>query len=413
MRRAVVALLAAGLAGCFDFDAAYQRYCDGGRCGGGVDAGDVDAGVVASDGGDDGGVPDGGEVDAGPVVDAGCQAVLCPVDVFQSARTSMENLYPVIAPGIVADSLDRFVVWSSEWNPGTSAEAYQLVEYDRRAQRFAVTDRTTEFDVNSEARVAKGSVADRWLVSLRQIHHVVDGGVVERVSTCAGQDAGSTSWYGLEVLSPSEVLMLGFPFTICRWTEDAGLVPLAEPSDGTWNVYVYDAHRTASGSEYVVGGRFSSNMQSGDKADGRIYFSDGGAASAPATLDTRIQYGWTEIDGIGDDAWVVSGSGAIAQLRTDGGFEAVFDAEFALRSVSVGGPRDVWAVGDDSQRAVHFDGERWAFVQLPSSAALSNITWERVKVTPDGVGLVLSGFARTGSPPTLKAVVHSYRRFGK
>jgi hypothetical protein len=372
-----------------------------------VDAGEVDAGVVASDGGDDGGVPDGGRV-----VDAGCPDFLCPEDQWQSSRTSLRPSPWTAAPGIIADSLDRFIVWTGYASQSSGRQRWELIECEKADGGFVEFTRTPDFGPEFEPRIAKGTLTDKWLGSRGYVRRAVEGQIPIEFNSCLRADGGVNDpyWYGLEVLAPDNVLLVGYPYTVCRWTPATGPVELVDPDSVQGRYYFYEAHRTAAGAEYVVGGDYVPDQ---GLARSVIMSSDGGAVSAPADTDSQLDFGWTDIDGVGNEAWVVSGSGLVAQLRPDGGFEAVFDAGFSLRALSVGGPGDVWAVGDNSTFAAHFDGGSWALVRLPSAGGRSDITWEQVRVTPDGAGLILSGYVSAGSPPTLKAVVHSYRRFGK
>ncbi len=82
MKRLSVALVALSFSACFDFDKAYDAFCDGGRCSGGADASgggmqadaSIDSGVdsgaqdsgTADAGSGDSGAPDSGATDAGP-----------------------------------------------------------------------------------------------------------------------------------------------------------------------------------------------------------------------------------------------------------------------------------------------------------------------------------------------------------
>ncbi|MDP1830097.1 MAG: hypothetical protein Q8L48_42935, partial [Archangium sp.] len=62
IRRTLLILTAAASSGCFDFDAAYTQFCDGGRCldaatggGGGTTGGGSGGGAVGGGGGAAGG----------------------------------------------------------------------------------------------------------------------------------------------------------------------------------------------------------------------------------------------------------------------------------------------------------------------------------------------------------------------
>ncbi|MFZ5470714.1 MAG: hypothetical protein ACOZIN_14880 [Myxococcota bacterium] len=416
-RITVLCLCAVALSACFDFDAAYQGYCSGGRCdaladgGGGDGGGDSksDGGDLGNDAGsveDAGPREDGGATDAG-TSDAGCPSFLCPVDAVELSRASYMYSYWSVAPGIVAESVDRYQVYTSyDIDPLSAIADYDLFEYTKVDGGLTEVNRSFEFGDAYEAKISKGTLADRWTGTRGYIRHYVQDFSVAGFGDCQKPDGGqSNSWfYGLEVFSPTDVLFVGYPFTICRWTPTGGLVELADPQLGP-SVYLNDAHRTASGVEYVVGGDYN-----GNDALGKIYRSNGAPVSGPVDVDS-FGDGWMEIDGVGNEAWVVSHSGMVAQLRPDGGFEQVFDAGFGLRSVSARSVSEVWAVGHQGSRAAYFDGGTWGLVVLPSSASNPSIVWERVKTTEDG--LVLSGYLRTGSPAALKGVVHSYRRFGK
>jgi hypothetical protein len=422
IRTLLVTLVGLGVSGCFNFDAAYATYCDSGQCGGGGGGGTGGGGTGGGTGGGGtgggvgggvGGGTGGGTTDGGTdggTPDAGCQSYLCPVDVVQLPRVSWRSSYWTVAPGVIAESLDRYQVWTSYDIVQFGTDDYDFYEYLKYDGGLAETDRSLDFGPGYEAIVSKGTLADRWTGTRGYIRHYVDDISSGGFSECTKADGGvnNPSWYGLEVFSPTDVLFVGSPFTICRWTPATGLVELVDADTLPSGMYFYDAHRTASGAEYVVGGEYASNV-----ANSAIFDTRGIAVSAPNDVDENTQNGWNEIDGVGNDAWVVSGSGMIAQLRPDGGFEAVFDAGFPLRSVDAYAANDVWAVGSVASKAVHFDGGSWGLVTLPSSAVGSAVVWERVRVTDDGAGLVLTGYVRNGSPANLKGIVHTYRRFGK
>ncbi|MCC6336569.1 MAG: hypothetical protein IT380_21600 [Myxococcales bacterium] len=427
MRRwTLLGLFAAGLAGCFNFDAAYEQYCDAGRCAGGGGAGGGGGGGDAGTGGGGGsgggvgggtggglggGTGGGGEVDGGTdagVADAGCAQFLCPVDAVTLARNSYRSSDWMVAPSLIAESVERYQVWTTYDINMSGSDEYGFFEVWKLDGGFIEVDRSSEFGSSFEAKVSKGTLADRWTGTRGYIRHYVDDVSVVGYSDCRTADGGVNDpwWYGLEVFAPDDVLFVGYPFAICRWTPATGLVELVD-SAAAPDMYLNDAHRTASGAEYVVGGEWNSSMGASVSA---IFHTDGTSVSAPSDIDPNDD-GWLDIDGVDDEAWVVSHSGMIARLMPDGGFEQVWDAGFGLRSVDLRSPSDVWAVGDNGSRAAHFDGGAWGLVVLPSSATTPTIRWERVVLTDDG--MVLSGFIRTGSPAALKAVVHSYRRQGK
>ncbi|MEW5741967.1 MAG: hypothetical protein AB1938_23835 [Myxococcota bacterium] len=436
-RWTLLALAGLGLSACFNFDAAYDAYCDAGHCaGGGAGGGGGDAGAGGGTGGGLGGGTGGGGTGGGGTggggtgggvgggagggvgggmgggdggtdagVDAGCPNFLCPVDALTLARTSY-NGYWTVTPGVIAESVERYQLWASYQTNMSGSDDYDHFEYWKVDGGFVEVDRSFEYGTGFEAKVSKGTFADRWTGTRGYIRHYVDDLSVVGYGDCTTADGGVNDpwWYGLEVFSPTDVLFVGYPFVICRWTPATGLVELVDSSSAP-NVYLNDAHRTASGAEFVVGGEWTSSMT---YAISGIWRTDGTAVSAPNDLDPNDD-GWVEIDGVGDEAWVASHSGLIARLMPDGGFESVFDAGFGLRSLDVRTATDVWAVGDNGSRAAVFDGGAWGLVQLPSSATQPTLVWERVVLTDDGV--ILTGFSRTST--NLKSVVHSYRRFGK
>ena len=128
IRRLILIFSSAAISGCFDFDAAYVRFCDGGRCadagaaagGGGATTagggGSTSGGGGGSTGGGGGGGGGGGATGGGGgggALDAGCPDFLCPVLDWKSAQSSEPFSYFSVAPGLNAQSLSRFNVYAS------------------------------------------------------------------------------------------------------------------------------------------------------------------------------------------------------------------------------------------------------------------------------------------------------------
>lgn len=433
MKRLVaLALLTLGLAGCFDFDAAYATYCDGGRCGAGGGAGGGSGG--GGGGGDDGGAGGGtggglgggtgggtgggmgggggGDVDAGMdagvdagMPDAGCAAFLCAQDILTLPRDSYVDYDWIVTAGIIGSSVDDYFVYASfDTDPSSSFDVFEQYEYLRQPDGgISEINRSLEHGTARAGRFSRGTRTDRWQGTSYKTNHYVDDLSVASFTECSRPDGGGVNspyFYGAEVLSPTDVLVVGYPDVICRWTPADGLVEIAIPRTSS-SVYYYDGHRTASGDEYVSGSDYNTYQSV-------IVRSDGSYVTTPVDYDSQ-GYGYQKIEGVGDDVWAVSRSGMIVQRREDGGFENVFDAGFRLHGLSVRSATDIWAVGSQGARAVHFDGGSWGFVVLPSSATQPNIVWENVQATDDG--LILSGYRDTGT--ALKGLVHSYRFFGK
>ena len=133
IRRFVLILTAAASSGCFNFDGAYNQFCDGGRCngstgggsgggstiggGGGSATGGSGGGGSTTGGGGGGGSATGGSGGGGSTtgggggaVDAGCQQFLCPVLDWSSSRSS---IHYQVAGALMTESINRFHVIGS------------------------------------------------------------------------------------------------------------------------------------------------------------------------------------------------------------------------------------------------------------------------------------------------------------
>jgi hypothetical protein len=176
-------------------------------------------------------------------------------------------------------------------------------------------------------------------------------------------------------------------------------------------VYLEDVYRAPDGRVFAVGGDFDSNAFTSACV---AFREDGTPLSVPPIVDSYYADGCASIGGSGNDIYVLArsngaGVGEILSLGPDGGFNGVYAAPFRLAKLDVTPSGEVWAVGQSPSRAVYFDGGSWGVVPLPTTELRSDVRWENVNATADG--LILSGYEfETDGGRT--AVVNTYRFFG-
>lgn len=404
IRRTVLILTAAAFSGCFDFDAAYSHFCDGGRCA--PDSGSSTGGGAATGGGTATGGGGGGGT-----VDAGCQQFLCPQLNWMSARSS---IFYTVAPGLMTESLNRFhVIGSFEANaPGSSN--FTHFEYRFVDGGVMTIPRTTQLDVRTETRQLRGnSMTDYWVTYRTYATHFEGSNTPVDISSCTALDGGVTgAWqYALAPVTPDEAYFVGSPFSICHWTRAGGLMATTDPALHP-SVYLNDVYRTPSGDLFAVGGDYNSNNST---ATGVIYREDGTPVSVGNLVDTYYDDGFSSIDGTGNVVYVLGRSnsaqrGEIHQLQEDGGFGLVYTAPFRLSQLDVLPTGEVWAVGQAPDRVVYFDGGTWNDFPLPTTEFRATVRWENINGTHEGI--ILTGF-ETQEDGGNTAVVNTYRLFGK
>lgn len=450
IRRTLLILSAAALSGCFDFDAAYTQFCDGGRCGGpagggaatgGSGGGAIGGGGGATGGGGGGSVGGGGGAvggggggamgggggatgggggatggggggavgGGGGTVDAGCSQFLCPIIDWKSARSS---IFYTVAPGLMTESLNRFHIFASfEANaPGSN----NFTHFEYRFADGGVSAPLQRFlDNRVETRQLRGNSMTDYTVTYRTGAERYEGSITpENFYACTAQDGGVTDpWhYAVAPISADEMYLVGYPFSICHWTRTGGLVATNNP-DLRPTVYLNDVYRTPAGELYVVGSDYTTNT-----GTGVIFTEDGTPVStSPVLVDTYYTDGFNGVAGTGTEVYALGRSnsaqrGEIQQLQVDGGFERVYQAPFRLAQFSVMPTGEIWAVGQAPDRVVYFDGGAWADHLLPLTEFRSNVRWENINATDEGI--ILTGF-ETQDDGGNTAVVNTYRRFGK
>lgn len=422
IRRLVLILTVAASSGCFDFDAAYTRFCDGGRCsGGGAGGGGSGGGAVGGGdggsggggsvgGGTGGGAVGGGSGGGGGTTDAGCQQFLCPQIDWMSARSS---IHWIVAPGLMTESLNRFhVIGSFEANAAGSGN-FTHFEYRFVDGGVTTLPRTSQFDPQTETRQLKGVSMTDYVVTYRTWATRFENGPPMDFQACTALDGGMTSpWhFGVAPVTSEEMWLVGFPMSICHWTRAGGLVATNSP-DPNSTVYYNDVYRTPSGKLYVVGGDYSS---SNSNSTGVIVREDSSPVSVSPLVDNYYHDGFSSIDGTGSLVYVLGRSnsaqhGEIHQLQADGGFQLVYTAPFRLAQLDVMPTGEVWAVGQAPDRVVYFDGGTWGDFLLPTTELRTAVRWENINGTEEGI--ILTGF-ETQDDGGNAAVVNTYRRFGK
>lgn len=418
IRRIVLILTAAASSGCFDFDAAYSQFCDGGRCsdaggviGGGTGGGSLGGGPGGGGGGSVGGGSGGGGAAGGGTgggsgSDAGCQQFLCPQLDWTSPRSS---IHYVVAPGLMTESLNRFHVFASFEANAPGSENFTHFEY-----RFAdggVNQFQRFLDTRTETRQLRGMSMTDYVVTYRIAAKRYEGSAEEPFYNCAALDGGMTDpWhYAVAPVTTDELWLVGYPFSICHWTRSGGLVATNHP-DQFPSVYLEDVYRMPSGELFAVGGDYTSNASTGV-----IFREDGTPVSTTPLVDDYYTDGFASIDGTGSLVYVLGRSnsnqrGEIQRLQADGGFERVYTAPFRLAQLDVMPTGEVWAVGQKFDRVVYFDGGTWGDFLLPTTEFRSTVRWENVNGTDEG--LILTGY-ETHEDGGNAAVVNTYRRFGR
>lgn len=464
IRRSVVILTAVAASGCFDFDNAYNQYCDGGRCsdggatggggavlgggggstgggaggsmgggggstgggggstGGGSGGGAMGGGGGATGGGSGGGggamgggggAMGGGTGGGGPV-DAGCPSFLCPVLDWTSPRSS---IYYTVAPGLMTESLNRFHIFASfEANaPGSN----NFTHFEYRFVDGGVNTIQRFLDNRVETRQLRGISMTDYVVTYRISAERYEGSMTpENFYGCTLTDGGVTDpWHwAVFPVTADEMWFAGYPNSICHWTRTGGLVATVDP-DARPSMYLQDLYRAQTGEVYVVGGDYDS---SSSVSTGAIFREDGTPVSySPFPLiDSWYDDAFVSIDGTGglnERIYALArsnsnGRGEIHQLMSDGGFERVYTAPFRLAKLDVMPTGEVWAAGSAFDRVVYFDGGVWAEHLLPTTEFRGNVFWENVNATTEG--LILTGF-EIQEDGGRTALVNTYRRFGQ
>ncbi|MFZ5446755.1 MAG: hypothetical protein ACOZQL_42605 [Myxococcota bacterium] len=440
IRRFGLLLLMVASTGCFNFDAAYQTYCDAGRCaadgGGGTDGGTGGGAATGGGGGSigggggttggGGGTTGGGSGGGGGTIgggggstgggggtmDAGCPQFLCPVIDYK--YTNASSIYYVVAPGLYTESLDRFLVYASlERNAVGNANytQYELRFFDGGTPTVTNLTQAFGFDNRTEARTVRGTgLNDLWYTYRTSARHRTGSGSPAYADACRTPDGGVNDpwYYGVYPVNADEAWLVGYPMVICHWTRAGGYLETAVPT--RQSVYLNDVYRTPAGDVYAVGGDYGTNQ-----AACVIFREDGTQVSAPTLIDTWYYDGCSSIDGTGNDVYVVARddgnqNGHILKLMPDGGFDSVYTASFVLSQLDVTPSGEVWAVGRSNAVAVYFDGGTWAEVPLPTTENRFTVGWENINATPDG--LVLSGWEREEDGGR-SIIVNTYRLHGR
>ena len=410
------ALLTVGLSGCFNFDAAYQTYCDAGRCaagaGGGTGGGETGGGTAMGGGATGGGSTGGGTAmgggaatGGGSAVDAGCQAFLC-TEINWSGTESGPRI--ARAPGLNPQSLTRFNVYASF---ESAARFVNHFEYRFTGAPMPSVISRSNFPGNVDSAGLNGiSLTDQWFTFTRGARHIVGSATPQIIGGCSAPDGGTNPDHFQAVpTSADEAWLVGYPMSICRWNSDGGLVQTAEDRSGKEYVYLTDVYVADSGNVYVSGGDYATG-------DGVcvIYRADGTPYDVPTLVDDFYTDGCLSIDGRGDEVYAVSrddtmGRGHVLRHNFDAGFDIVHQSPFRLARLDVAPSGEVWVVGA-SNNVWYFDGGSWGEVALPAAETRFNITWNNVAAVDDGVIFTGIELQTDGGQ---NAVVQTYRRFGK
>jgi hypothetical protein len=475
IRRLVLILSALGASGCFDFDRAYEEYCDGGRCPGSV--GGFGGGVIQGSGGGGGSIGGGGGAvgggggavgggggalgggggavgggggavgggggavgggggavgggggavgggggalgggggstgGGGGTLDAGCPEFLCPLIDWTSPISS---IYYEVAPGLMTQSLNRFHVVGSFEADLAGSNNFSHFEYrfvDGGLQQ--TINRTSQLDTRTETQMLRGnSMTDFFITYRTYVTRFENSASPVDFTGCTQSDGGLTDpyHYGVLPLGPDEFYLVGYPQSVCHWTRSGGLVATYDP-DPTSKIYFQDLYRTPAGDLYVVGGDYDSNTST---ATGVIVREDGSPVPFSPILDTWYDEGFKSIDGVGNDVYVLARSNASQQGEIQ---KLQADGGFAV-------------VYTSPFRLARLDvmptGEIWAVGQASDRVVyFDGGTWGdfllpttefRASVFWENInatdeGIILTGFERQPDGGRT-AVVNTYRRFGR
>lgn len=150
-------------------------------------------------------------------------------------------------------------------------------------------------------------------------------------------------------------------------TADAGV------AEGfTWTEGVSDA---AEGTFMSVWGAGPEDVWAvGGQPEAGVIFHRGPEGWAQAEVPEGPLLNW--VHGAGDEIWVAGNGGRILRRQGDGAFEAMeTGVEDPLWGIWAAAPDDVWAVGGDALKPagedpdpllMHFDGEAWARIPMPT-----------------------------------------------
>ena len=399
IRRFGLLLTVVASSGCFNFDTAYQAYCDAGRC---TDGGATGGGGGTTTGGGGGTATGGG---GGTV---SCGAFMCPELDWKSTRRGVNW---DLAPGLQAESLTRFDMYAAfdSSRPGqTSVYTQSLFQF--RDAGVTDLDITSLTSTRFEADMLRGvSLDDQWLAFRGGVTHLV-GGFSDTFYGCTTADGGQTDpWhYGAIPVSANEAWLVGYQRSVCKWTPSTGLVEVL-PLVSSPNTVLVDAYKKANGELIIAGGERDPSNNAWCVA----MLSDGTPLTVPPILDTTYGDGCPSIDGAGDTVYMLSRDndtrhGQILKQQSDGSFAVVYTAPFTLSKLDVTPQGQVWAVGDSNQKAVFYDGGAWGLVGLVTTALRGNVVWQNVAALPEGV--VLAGYEdeRDGG----RAAIANTYRFG-
>lgn len=445
MNRILLAACVLAFAGCFNFDQAYDTFCDGGRCtaagggaatgggsatgggtstGGGVETGGGTAtgGGIATGGGMEtgGGTGVGGGAATGGgtgIVDAGCADFLCAALDWTSTQTGRNN--PVTA-GVLTQTQSVhspfFLYAAFQITSGTSSGSHRHYEFRFNTPGQTTgqaLERTSTNDSRVEGNQLRGiSYTDYWHVYRTAATHYDSNAGSEYFTGATRPDGGPNTdpyLYAVAPVSATEAWLVGWPNAIQHWTVDGGVasqVATVEPNDW-YDLNLNDVYVTPAGEVYAVGADRMTDV-------GYVVRENGTIVDSAAVVDDWYGDGFNSIDGTAEKIYVLHRSnavnhGTIHARNADGGFTQVYEAPFRLARLDVEPSGEVWAVGENTARIVYFDGGTWSTAALPTTEFRS-VRWENINALPDGI--IISGF-ETQADGGRAAVVNSYRRFGK
>ncbi len=410
--------------GCFNFDAAYEQYCDAGRCtassGGGAatgGGGGTGGGAATGGGGGEatgggsatggGGGTGGGSATGGGGGTTGCTQFMCPELDWQGSTWGHPG---PIARGLMTESLTRFDVWAAyDQTPSGMSSSYQHLVYRFTDAGVTALDRTAKFDARVEAGQLRGlTMTDQWFAYRTYATHV-EGNTYTDFTGCKQADGGvSDPWhYAVYPVSADEAWLVGGYMSICHWTRAGGLVETADSTLRPYT-YLYDAYRAPSGTLYTAG--VQRGVPTSNDSTAVVFREDGTPLGTPPYLASYYDDGFLGVDGTGNDVYVLLGTnsmsrGEVLKLQGDGGFASVYTAPYALYAFDVTPGGQVWAVGDSNGSLVVFDGGAWGEVALPLTESRGTVRWENISVTTDGI--VLTGNERADAGRV--AIVNTYR----
>ncbi len=352
----------------------------GGFAGGGAagaSAGGSAGGLAGggSAGGLAGGGSAGGGSSGGAGADAGCSQLACLVDTWVHGETIDE---------VVATSFSDITVVGS-----------QVVDtFTARTRAVPLPDGGLWQVVNARtglypyADMAGFAADDVWLWRLSDVVHEENGVLTDMLNLSNQCGFEAASWRGTLAPSRDEAWLVGYRFSICHWSRDAGFQPASPPANFSVADLDLEALVAEPGGELLIGTHL-----------GDLLRVDGGRARP--SLPSGFQPVEMRFDSNGA-LWAIDYAQRVVRGEADGGWSVfnVAPAGTRLYALLVVAPDDVW-VGGSMGTLAHFDGGRFTDVRSDVPGLPSSAFAVEALAAPAPKTLIITGTAANSpNPPT-------------